>query len=426
MAKVLLLTQVLPYPLDSGAKIRAYYVLKHLSARHEVTLVSFQRADDRPEWVAHLQEICSGVYTVPMRRSRWRDARAALVSAVTRRPLVIARDEIGPMFALLRGLIERDRFDVIHADQTSMAQYALYTRNWARRLWQVGGPALVLDAHNALFRIPERLAHHAHSPILRSLYQREALALARYERAAYREFDQVVFVAREDKAALGVDRACTQKSERSTGTRLIPICVDTRDEHVVRSVERPSAITHLGTMFWPPNVEGVLWFAREVMPRVLAQAPEAELVIIGKNPPREVQALARGSPSVRVTGYVSDPTPLLAQTAAFIVPLRAAGGMRVKILDAWCWGLPVVSTTIGAEGIDVTDGYDILIADDAEAFAAAVARLLLDGELAQRLRTNGRRTVEERYDWRKVYADWDAVYEAVVGSERMCSCASPG
>jgi glycosyltransferase involved in cell wall biosynthesis len=178
----------------------------------------------------------------------------------------------------------------------------------------------------------------------------------------------------------------------------------------VRPAAAPFRVTHVGTMYWPPNVEGILWFWQQAWPQVQAQAPEARLTLIGKNPPHPIRALD-GRPDVDVPGYVEDLAPYLAETAAFIVPLRAAGGMRVKIVDAWCQGLPIVSTTIGAEGIAVRDGENILIADTPGAFAQAVVQVLRDADLRQRLRANGRAWVEERYDWRRVYGAWDEVYD---------------
>jgi polysaccharide biosynthesis protein PslH len=163
-------------------------------------------------------------------------------------------------------------------------------------------------------------------------------------------------------------------------------------------------------MFWPPNVEGVLWFAREVLPLVRREAPDTRFVVVGKNPPSSVRDLASGIEGVEVTGYVPDPRPYLAQTAAFVVPLHAAGGMRVKIVDAWCWGVPIVSTTIGAEGILVQDGRNVLLADSPQDFAHAVARLLAEPGLGARLSENGRQWVEQHYDWRNRYREWDSLY----------------
>jgi glycosyltransferase involved in cell wall biosynthesis len=409
VARILFLTQVLPYPLHSGAKIRAYYVLRHLTQQHEVTLVSFIRADDHRDHIAHLEHFCRTVYTVPMRRSLLRDARALLVAGLTRRPVIIVRDEIGEMHATLRRLVKEDTFDVVHTDQTSMGQYALYARSQIPNLRSRYRPKLLLDAHNALYRIPGRLAAHERNPLKRLLLRREARALARYEADLWKRFDHVVFVADQDREALQ-----TQIPIDNLDFTTIPICVDPEKQSLIQRTQHPRTITHLGTMFWPPNVEGVLWFAYEVFPQVLAQVPEARLVIIGKNPPEEIRALALQNPNIQVTGYVANPTPYLAETAVFIVPLRSGGGMRVKIPDAWCWGVPVISTSIGAEGIDMQHGSNALIVDTPEDLAAEVVRVLQDPALGEQLRDNGRRWVEERYNWRQVYSRWDEVYERLV------------
>ena len=148
-------------------------------------------------------------------------------------------------------------------------------------------------------------------------------------------------------------------------------------------------MTFLGGLHWPPNAAGMQWFVSEVWERIAAAHPSARLTVIGKDPPAGLAAAAARLPGIEITGYVDDPTPYLAETAAFIVPLHAGGGMRVKILDAWRWGLPVVSTTIGAEGISIVDGEDILIADDAGAFADAVLSVLQIETTARRLREQG-------------------------------------
>jgi polysaccharide biosynthesis protein PslH len=175
----------------------------------------------------------------------------------------------------------------------------------------------------------------------------------------------------------------------------------------------PPTILHLGTMFWPPNVEGVMWFAREVLPLVRQAVPQARFVVVGKNPTPEVQALAADA-NTEVTGYVADPAPYLSATDAFVVPLHAGGGMRVKIVDGWMWGLPMVSTPVGAEGIAYRDGENILIARDAPEFAQATIRLLTDATLNDRLGAAGRAWVEEHYGWRAVYKCVGEVYAGLV------------
>ncbi len=422
MSKILFLTQVLPYPPHSGAKIRAYYVLRQLARQHEVTLLSFVRLDDTAEAVEHLQGFCKAVYTVPMQRSLLRNVRAVLKAGLTGQSVIIVRDELPEMHRALHSILSAQSFDAVHADQTSMAQYALYAQRLNTETFGRSHVPMILDAHNALYRIPERMAHHESNPLKRWLYQREARVLARYEVETYDRFDHVVFVTGVDQEEILQRTLNTRTAVHSRphpATSVIPICVDIDDKPLVARRERPLAVTHLGTMFWPPNVEGVLWFAREVFPRVLAEMPEARFVVVGKDPPREVQDLTLQVRNVQVTGYVPDPEPYLAETAVFIVPLRAGGGMRVKIVDAWSWGMPIVSTSIGAEGIEIAEGENILIGDTPEALAEAVVRVLKEPALGERLRSQGRAWVEEHYHWRNVYPAWEDIYARLIGGNTV-------
>jgi glycosyltransferase involved in cell wall biosynthesis len=313
------------------------------------------------------------------------------------------------MQKMVQRLAAEDQFDIVHADQLWMAQYAVGL-NGVRRM---------LDQHNAVYCIPRRLAQHEPNPLKRLLLELEWRKLARYEAEVCRRFEHVITVTEEDK------RALSQFSIPNSQLTTIPICIDPDEIPVVERNPGAKNIIYLGTLFWPPNADGVLWFAREVFPLVRQEVPEARFYIVGKNPPKDVRGLQvswfkqpttcnlKPETSIVVTGYVKDPTPYFADSAVFIVPLRAGGGMRVKILDAWARGIPIVSTSIGCEGIEVQHGENILIADTPQTFAQAVVAVIRDRELAQRLAENGRRLVEERYDWRVVYRNLDEVYEEI-------------
>ncbi|GAB4515338.1 MAG: glycosyltransferase family 4 protein [Anaerolineae bacterium] len=412
MARILFLTQVLPYPLNAGPKVRAYHMLRRLAGRHQVTLVSFVRKDDTAEALQHLASFCATVHTVPMQRSLWRNVRAGLKGLATGQPILIARDEIGPMTQRLRQLVSASPYDVVHADQLSMAAYGILAAKAQRPR-----PKTLLDEHNAIYLLTERMARTERRLVRRLLLRREARAFARFEADMVRSYDAVLAVTEEDRQRLldllSEDERATAQDRITT----VPICVDPDQTPVIPRVPRqtgePPTIVHMGTMFWPPNVSGVLWFAREVLPRIHEHVADARFIIIGKSPPAEILALQRDE-RVTVTGYVEDPTPYLARADAFIVPLHAGGGMRVKILDAWLRGLPIVSTSIGAEGIEIRPGENILIADSAEAFAAQTVRLLVDESLNQRLRRSGREWVESQYAWSSVYRQVDEVYEKLL------------
>ncbi len=451
--RILFLTQVLPYPLDAGPKTRAYYVLRHLAAAgHEVTLLSFTRASDRAEHIRHLRAFCREVQTVPMERSRFKDGRRLARSLAGDTPFLIARDREPAMLDAVRNLCATRPFDAIHADQLWMGPYAQGARSKGQGAGGEGrGIMTVLDQHNAVFQIPKRLAEWESNPVKRRLLYLETRKMAAYEARICQEFDHVVWVTAEDRQAVAdaqnirQDRTRIQQIGRKgpdffdlvhwnpqsqsnpkaiplppgnrpkkEATRLddpiIPICVDPEAQQPIEPMRNPHRVTFLGGLHWPPNAAGMAWFVEEVWPRIAARHPDATLTVIGKDPPPPLQAAQSQGRNIHITGYVEDPRPYLAETGAFIVPLHAGGGMRVKILDAWQWGLPVVSTGIGAEGIQVRDGENLLLADDAEAFAVAVTRLLADSGLAARLRQGGRATVEAEYDWRTVYRAWDQVY----------------
>lgn len=395
--RILYLAQLLPLPLDAGPKIRAYYVLRHLAeSGHDVTLACFSRADDRQADVEALARICSAVETVPLRRSRLNDLADGLGSLASKTPFLIRRDRFPAMDDRLRTLMNRRSFDAVHADQLWMAQYA--TRH-------AQGPLTVLDQHNAVFRVPERLAASRRNPALRFVLRREAAKLEAFERAMFDRFDRVVWVSEDDRAAFGVGGTPDARARH----QVIPIAIDP-GVRVPMPRPRPFRVTFLGGIHWPPNAEGVRWFAERVWPRVAPAVPRAVFTVIGKGSPGRLggsTALER----VEVTGYVASLDSYLAETAVFVVPLMTGAGMRVKILDAWCWGLPVVSTTVGAEGIRTTPGENVLVADDETRFAEAVIRVLGDGTLARRLADNGRSTVEALYDWRSVYQAWNRVYQ---------------
>jgi glycosyltransferase involved in cell wall biosynthesis len=411
MARILFLTQVLPYPLYGGQKIRAYYMLKYLTRNHEVTLVSFVREDDKPEDIDHLEQFCQKVYPVKIERSLLKDGRSLVESFFSGTPIVIARDRIPTMESTLELLIGEGPFDMIHADQTSMAYYGMF----AKRLHPPDKkPRVILDQHNALYLVVQRQSHYERSGLMRKVWRREARLLAKYEASLLRCYDKVLTVTTEDKEALLCLLPDDEALQREKNIRMVPICVDPTRQQMIEPVDHGPRILHLGTMFWQPNIEGVLWFTNQVLPFILQKVPDAKFIVAGKNPPQAIKSLTEDASPIRenieVTGFVLDPTDLIAGSQVFVVPLLAGGGMRVKILDAWIWGLPIVSTTIGAEGIIKNPGENILIADEPHEFAAAIVRILKNRSLAYKLREKGRASVEMYYDWQEVYQRLDDVY----------------
>ena len=393
---VLMLTQVLPYPPDSGPKVKTYSVIKYLAQHHRITLVSFVRGD-QSEDVRHLERYCEAVYTVPMKRSMMRNAWYMGLSFLTRQPFMMIRDDCGTMRDLVDRLSIERHFDVAHADQLNMGRYAAC----------VPGVFKVLDAHNALWLLYKRLWETKPPGPHKWLLGRDWRLLKPYEGRFVREFDAVLAVSHEDKAAL------QEAAGQSVDIVVIPIAIDANEETVVEREAKPRHILHIGTMYWPPNIDAVNWFIREIYPIVRQHRSDVEFDVVGSRPPAELLALNDVDLGINVTGYVKDPAPYLRRAAVMVVPLLAGGGMRVKILNALAEGIPIVSTRLGYEGIELTPGRDVLVGDTPEEFAAAVLRLLDDPDLSEQLSINGRRLVEEKYDYRNACRPLDDVLAGV-------------
>lgn len=400
--RILFLSQLVPYPADAGPKVRSLHVLEYLaSAGHDITLVAFSRDTDTQQSIDHLGTFCSNVYTVPIKRSITQDIQYFVKSLIQRSPFLIARDYDNNMFELLRALVLENDFDAIHADQLWMAPYALAAQKCTKKRVK-----MVLDQHNAVYLVPERMGQNSNNPIKRMFLDMEGEKLAEYEISVCAQFDHVVWVTDEDREALR--RIPNSQADLISGPT-IPICVDPNSKKMIQRVPNAKRVTFLGGLHWPPNAEGMVWFYKEVWPSIHQQVPEAVLTVIGKNPPVELMNGTHQS-SIEVTGYVDDPTPYLEETAVFIVPLHSGGGMRVKIIDGWSWGLPIVSTTIGAEGIDYLADDNIKISDTAEDFAEVTINLLEDEFTANVLAAAGRETVETSFNWQIAYKAWDQIY----------------
>jgi glycosyltransferase involved in cell wall biosynthesis len=242
----------------------------------------------------------------------------------------------------------------------------------------------------------------------------ETARIKHYEGKIVSDFAATFAVTEPDRLAL----LEAVKSARSNGHNpadpisVIPIAVDTHQiQPVARAADSLNILT-MGTLYYPPNADGIRWFVQEVFPLVRKQKQNATLTIVGKNPPRDFLKLAESPDSgVIVTGFVEELDPYFAKSRLMVIPVRAGGGMRVRILEAFARGMPVVTTTVGLEGIQAQPGSDVLVADSPTDFARSVIDLLQDEALQEKLSVNGRKLVEHKYDWQVVLGAIDETYE---------------
>jgi polysaccharide biosynthesis protein PslH len=408
--RILLLTQIIPYPPNAGPRMKTWHVLRYLVSRgHEVTLASFVR----PEEEAHLpvlQALCRTVYAVPIKRSRLADVIYLLRSQVTGRPFLIERDDLAAMRQLVARLLALESFDVVHADQLTMTQFALQAQEVAKQ-WGQKRPFTIFDAHNATWTITQRMIDTVPWP-LKPVLRLETTRIKRYEARLVAELDHTMVVIEQDQDALlaGFDNGQTSALRQRLTT--IPISVDTTKLTPVRRRPHSLNIMTMGTLSYPPNADGIRWFLNDVFPLIQQRVPDVTLTIVGKNPPRDfLQAAAAQPEAITVTGFVPELTPYMEAAALMVVPVRAGSGMRVRLLEAFARAMPTVTTTIGLEGITAEHDRHVLIADEPAGFARETVRLLGDERLQKRLGENGRSLAVEQYDWQVVLQKMDHVYK---------------
>ncbi len=409
---ILFLTQILPYPPDAGPRVKTWHLLRYLAARgHQVHLASFVRPEERVH-LPVLEALCAGVHPVPMRRSRLADLGYWLKSNLSGRPFLIERDDHRSMQRTIDGLLHAHPIDLIHADQLSMTVFAAADRrppNGRENTPAAGTVPRLFDAHNAVWTILERMRGGA-SRHLRPVLGLEARRVRRYEGRIVAGFECTTAVTEQDRQAL-IEAASFSGAAADPPIEVIPISVDTGALQPVRRRPGSKEVLALGSLHYPPNADGIRWFARHVFPLILAAMPQARLTIVGKGPPADLRKMAaRPERRLRVTGYVPDLEPYLQQAALVVVPVRAGGGMRVRILEAFARALPVVTTTIGLEGIEAETERHVLVADTPADFARAVLRVMTEPALSERLARQGRRLAEQRYDCQVVLPQIEAVY----------------
>lgn len=394
--RILVLTQVLVYPADAGPKIKTLEVLRYLAAHHEVTYCTFVRGAQEIQDAEKLREICQRVVTVPIERSRVSDARFMLESLLKGDSFLLRRDYRAAMQETVHRLLQEEQIEAIHVDQLNMMRFV--PDDWSN--------TVILDEHNAVWQVVERLRDGAHNPLARWLLGREVRLIRKLEGQACRRARAVLAVSEHDQEALW------EVAGRSTQIHVVPITVDAEQFEAAYHARdpQPARIFTIGTMFWPPNSEGVMWWLREGYERLHALCPDVTYDIVGSRPPQPLQTLGQSRSGVHVHGYVADAEPFWQHATVLAVPLLSGGGVRVKILEAMARGVPVVSTTIGCEGLAVRDAEHLLIADSPVAFSEACLKVLQDRDLAARLASNARQLILQRYDAQIALKALDVVY----------------
>lgn len=398
--KLLFVTPYLPSPPRFGGQRRLAGLMRSLAANHELSVISFNASDEFAERsLEETRSYCREVVTFPdMDFLDNKDKRMlqlrSLVSRHSYEHLLLARRR--EFEARLQALVDSGGFDLMQVEFTQMAAF--------RPRLPPGRLRTVLDEHNIEFDIVKRTADAEVSAARRLYSAVDWRKLKHEERGAWRRFDGVCVTSQRDATILS-------ELEPSTTVSVVPNGVDV--DQFVPSSTAPDAdsLLFFGAMNYYPNQDGINYFIEQIFPLILARRPQTKLWIVGPGPDSLLQLK---SANIEVTGFVDRVEPYLDRASAVIVPLRLGGGTRLKIVEAMSKQKAIVSTRIGAEGIDVRHDDHALLADDPQGFADEVLRVLGDPALATRLGKSARELAEQRYSWPGLVRGLEQFYDQLL------------
>lgn len=384
------------HPTTRGGQIRTLEMLKALHRRHEIHYVALDDGSN-PEGPLRSPEYCSYAYpvphSVPPRRSL-RFAGQLLRGLVSPLPVSVARYVSPAMKRQIEVLLAREKFDTLVCD---FLFPALNIPDISRA---------VLFQHNVESMIWRRHVDEARHWAKHRYFRLQASRMAQFERDICRRAGHIVAVSETDRTAMRQLFRAERISSVATG-------VDIDYFAPPATASQPtSELIFVGSMDWLPNIDAIEYFAAEILPLIRKQRPECRVVVAGRRPTPSLENLARRDPGLVLTGTVPDVRPFLWGSMVSIVPLRIGGGTRLKIFEAIAAKLPVVSTSVGAEGLPLEDGKQIAIADNPEAFAASCLKLLADQALRRHMVNEAWDFVAGRFSWQAVTRDFEAALEA--------------
>jgi sugar transferase (PEP-CTERM/EpsH1 system associated) len=376
------------FPADTGGKIRTLNIFRRLAERVEIHAVSLAHPQRDAEAIAEMRRTFHSYTAV-----QWQETRKFtpgfyaefLRSRFGRLPYFLAKYALPEFRRAVEELAARERVDLVLCD---FLQSAVALQGSALR------PRVIFE-HNVEYMIRKRHWETEEHPLRKWLLAAEWKKAREAEAAICREFDHVITVSEEDERQIREEFGATRVSALPTG-------VDVEYFTPQDAPQRAGNLVFVGSMDWQPNEDGIFWFVREVYPKIREGAPHSSLTVVGRNPSERIRKLADQNDSIEITGTVPDVRPYLARAEAVVVPLRIGGGTRIKIFEAMAMERAVVSTTLGAEGLPVQKGQEILLGDSPATFADAVVQLLAQPEAREALVRAGRARVIRDHTWESV------------------------
>lgn len=395
--RILVLSRWFPYPPNNGSKIRIFNILKQLSRHHDVDLVTFYESSDRVDGdsLGALKQVCHDVTPVPYRPYRPTSTKA-VAGLLSKQPRYLVATHSESMRRTVAEEIAERPYDLIIASQLAMAPYAVAIS---------GIPAILEELEPSVFAD----AAATGSMVQRARSQFTWLKLVAYLRSVLPRFAASTVVSESEM------RKLQNAVPRYTSVKVVPNAVDLSRYDGDFGAPHPNTLVFCGALTYSANLDGLQFFLRDIYPLIASEVPDVVLRVTGTTEGVDLSFLPI-YPGVKYTGYVEDIRPVVAQSWVSVVPLRVGGGTRLKILESMALGTPVVSTSKGAEGLEVTDGENILIANHPKESADRVIAVLRSTELRRKLATRGWRLVESRYDWSAVGQEFLELVDQITSS----------
>ena len=386
--RILFVATQLPLPPDTGGRIRSLNLLKSLSREHQLTFLCTVPENIHEGVLRQMQQHCSRFIAVPQKRTdvrNWRYFLKLLCNFASPYPFGIAKDYSSALVERIQQTLDSSEFDVLVCD------FLHATIN----LKAINSVPIVLFQHNVEAEIFRRYYLQQSNPLGKLFWLYQWKKMQRYERRVSRDMDKCVAVSKTDQITFQRDYGLTNVSSIDTG-------VDLDYFAEVKAKRLANRLVFTGSMDWLPNEDAMVWFTQEILPKIRLAIPEVSLAIVGRRPGSKIKQLNQLGAGIIVTGRVEDVRPYLGEGSVFVVPIRIGGGTRIKIFEAMASGTPVVSTTIGAEGLTVQHQRHLLLADSPQDFAQAVINLLQNTGLAAQIAEQAKTFVKENNDWKIV------------------------
>jgi len=392
--KILYLMPYVPVPPHSGGALRVFHLLKNIVRHHEVTVLSFGAPEDEARMKEAFGSSIKRLIIVPKPWTRNARRIAQLYALWSDKSFFELLAHSKEMEKTILRTLESESFDFVQTEFSHMGHYRL-----------PDGVVTVLDAHNIENEIFRQLWQNARSPLRRLHYKGEYEKFFRHEIEICRRQNMIFTTSNDDKVIL--DKHCP-----SVPKFVIPNGVDTGYFTAGGGAVEPDTLVFTGMMGYLPNHDGIEYFLDSIFPLILKEIPAVRLYVVGQAPPASL--LKRQNDHVCVTGWVDDVRPYISRAAVYVVPLRMGSGTRLKILEAMSMQKPIVTTSMGCEGIRIVHGETALVADDPESFAAAVVKLLRNPDLRRSMTRTGLDLVKTTYDWKVIGESMESHYQSLI------------